>query len=36
MHDFEHEPEHDLFTQNVMLRNKLREIIGEKPLGYMD
>lgn len=30
MHDFEHEPVHNLFVQSTMLRNMFRHIIGEE------
>lgn len=30
MHDFEHEPVHNLFVQSTILRNMFRHIIGEE------
>ena len=36
MHELDKEPEHDLFAQNVIFRNKLREIIGEEPQCFID
>lgn len=30
MHDFEHQPEHDLFVQWRMVKQTLRQMIGEK------
>jgi myo-inositol-1-phosphate synthase len=35
MHLLDKEPEHDLFTQNIILRNKLRAIIGEAPVDAL-
>ena len=32
MHELGKDPEHDLFTQNAILRNTLRTIFGEEPL----
>lgn len=36
MHPLNQDPEHDLFAQNVILRNKMREIIGEQPQSFID
>ena len=35
MHDFEHQPEHDLFTQWRMVKQTLRNMIGEKEPDYL-
>ena len=34
MHPLDKQPVHDLFAQNIMLRNKMREIIGDE--GYVN
>lgn len=36
MHDFEHQPVHDLFQQWRMVKQTLREMIGEKAPNYLD
>jgi myo-inositol-1-phosphate synthase len=36
MHDNEHIAEHDLFVQSVKLKNKLRTIIGEETVDFID
>ena len=36
MHDFEHQPVHDLFTQWRMVKETLRNMIGEKAPSYLD
>jgi len=36
MHDNEHIAEHDLFIQNVKMKNTLRSIIGEETIDFMD
>lgn len=36
MHDLEHQPEHDLFTQWRMVKQTLRGMVGEKEPGYLD
>jgi myo-inositol-1-phosphate synthase len=36
MHDNEHIAEHDLFIQNVKLKNTLRQIIGEETIDFID
>ena len=36
MHDFEHEPVHDLFQQWRMVKQTLRAMIGEKEPSYLD
>ena len=35
MHELDKEPVHDLFTQNAIMRNKLREFIGTEPLDAL-
>ena len=35
MHELGKDPEHDLFTQNAILRNTLRTIIGEEPIDCL-
>ncbi|MEG1585619.1 MAG: inositol-3-phosphate synthase [Bacteroidales bacterium] len=35
MHEFDKEPEHDLFTQNTIMRNMLRRIISEEPVDAL-
>ena len=34
MHPLDKQPVHDLFAQNIMLRKKMREIIGDE--GYVN
>ena len=29
-------PEHDLFIQHTMLKNRLRVMMGEKPVDHLD
>ena len=36
MHDFEHEPIHDLFTQWRMVKETIRTMVGEKSPSYLD
>ena len=36
MHDFEHQPVHDLFQQWRMVKQTLRDMIGEKAPNYLD
>lgn len=36
MHDFEHQPVHDLFQQWRMVKQTLRDMIGEKAPSYLD
>lgn len=36
MHDFEHEPEHDLFVQYANLKNMLRRLIGDPLREHLD
>lgn len=36
MHKLDEEPIHDLFEQDAMLRNTLRQIIGEEVCDYLD
>ena len=36
MHDFDSEPVHDLFQQWRMVKQTLREMIGEKAPSYLD
>ena len=36
MHDFEHEPVHDLFQQWRMLKETLRNMVGETAPSYLD
>lgn len=36
MHDNEHQPVHDLFQQWRMLKQTIREMVGEKEPGYLD
>jgi myo-inositol-1-phosphate synthase len=36
MHDFEHQPVHDLFTQWRMVKQTIREMAGEKSPSYLD
>ena len=36
MHDFEHQPVHDLFQQWRMVKQTLRDMIGEKSPSYLD
>lgn len=36
MHDFESEPEHDLFVQYANLKNTLRRMIGDDTREYLD
>jgi len=36
MHDAQSQPEHDLFTQFIQLKNTLRTIIGEETFDYVD
>ena len=36
MHEPNQQPEHDLFIQNVKLKNTLRMIINEKPVDFLD
>ena len=36
MHDLEHEPDHDLFQQWRMIKETLRNMIGEKAPSYLD
>ncbi len=35
MHELDSKPVHDLFTQNAIMRNTLREIIGEDPVDAL-
>ncbi len=35
MHEMGKDPEHDLFTQNAIMRNKLRSFIGAEPLDAL-
>lgn len=35
MHTLDKEPEHDLFTQNAIMRNTLRRIIAEEPVDAL-
>ena len=35
MHELNQDPVHDLFTQNAIMRNKLREFIGTEPLDAL-
>ena len=35
MHELDSNPEHDLFTQNAIMRNTLRQIIGEDPVDAL-
>ena len=35
-HDAQSQPEHDLFTQFIQLKNTLRTIIGEETFDYVD
>ncbi len=35
MHELNANPEHDLFTQNAIMRNTLRQIIGEAPVDAL-
>ncbi len=35
MHTLDADPEHDLFTQNAIMRNTLRKLIGEEPLDAL-
>jgi myo-inositol-1-phosphate synthase len=36
MHDFEHEPVHDLFQQWRILKQTIRQLVGEEAPGYLD
>ena len=36
MHDFEHEPVHDLFQQWRMVKETLRNMVGETAPSYLD
>jgi myo-inositol-1-phosphate synthase len=36
MHDFNHEPVHDLFTQWRMVKETLRDMVGETSPSYLD
>ncbi len=36
MHDAEHEPVHDLFTQWRIVKETIRNMVGEKSPGYLD
>jgi myo-inositol-1-phosphate synthase len=36
MHDFEHEPVHDLFQQWRMLKQTIRQLVGEEAPSYLD
>lgn len=36
MHDAEHEPMHDLFTQWRIVKETIRNMVGEKSPGYLD
>ncbi|MEF9923352.1 MAG: inositol-3-phosphate synthase [Muribaculaceae bacterium] len=36
MHALDEEPTHDVFAQNVVLRNKMREIMNEEPQCFID
>ena len=36
MHDFEHLPVHDLFQQWRIVKQTIREMVGEEALSYLD
>jgi len=36
MHDEKTVPEHDLFIQNIKLKNTLRQIMNEEPVDHLD
>lgn len=36
MHDFEHQPVHDLFTQWRMVKQTIRDMVGQKSPSYLD
>jgi myo-inositol-1-phosphate synthase len=36
MHDKEHQPVHDLFTQWRIVKETIRDMVGEKAPSYLD